>query len=812
MRRVSKVNEKFFTCVIAVGLLLALQSPARPRAYAVAEEEAGTNAVVDADSATTAADSHTGAAVPESIVAASDANGAGTERGSGHAFTAGSPRGNGNGTHEDPYVVPRTDADISVDAVLDEEAWESALVLTLNYEVRPGENIPPPVDTEVLLTYDEYHLYAAFRCYDADPSAICANLSDRDHIGGGDDWVGLVLDTFNDQRRSFDLLVNPLGVQEDFIEAESGGQSWDGIWDSAGRITEWGYAVEISVPFNQLRFQRADTPQVWGFDAVRSYPRSQRHHIGAFPRDRNNNCYLCQAVKIQGFQGVSPGKNIEITPTLTGTRTDSRPDFPEGGFEVDRQDAEVGLTGRWGVTPNMTFTGTINPDFSHVEADAFQLDINQPFALYYSERRPFFLEGADFFDTLKDAVYTRTFRDPIWGLKLSGKEGGNTVGAYVVQDEITNLIFPGSQYSYGTSLDMTSTGTVLRYKRDVASSSAVGAMLTDREGKDYFNRLLGLDCDLRLTPTDQIQLQVLGSSTDYPNHVVEEYSQPEGDFTGTFVAFEYDHRARNVYWWLDYDQVDRDFRADLGFIPRVGFRNLEGGVHFTWFPEERSWWADYLVGGEVNYYEDDEGNLLDRGGTLWTQYDGAFQSTVYMAAYQYREAYNGEEFDLTSFHIQGGLRPIGTLRLYLWTSFGDRIDYANTQPGERFNVNPYVDYHVNRHLRLELDHTYEHLDVEGGRLYTANISQFSGVYQFNVRTFFRAILQYVHYDRDTDLYGFEVAPEYKHLFTQLLFSYKVNPRTVFYLGYTDDHYGDDEIDITQANRTLFAKLSYAWVQ
>lgn len=735
-----------------------------------------------------------------------------TRGGQGKGIGTGNGNGNGDGTQESPYVVPRTAQDMDMNAILDEAAWGEALVLELNYEVEPGENCTPPVRTEVLLTYDESHLYAGFRCFDPDPSAVCANLSDRDHIGSGDDWVGIILDTFNDQRRSFDLLVNALGVQEDFIESESGGASWDGIWESAGRVTDWGYAVEMAVPFNQLRFQRADIPQIWGFDAVRSYPRSQRHHIGAFPRDRSNNCYLCQAIKIQGFEGVSPGKNIEVSPTVTATRTDVRPHFPAGDLELEHEDAEAGVTARWGITPNLTFLGTVNPDFSQVEADAMQLDVNEPFALSYSERRPFFTEGADFFSTLKWATYTRSIRDPIWGGKVSGKENRNTVGAYVVRDELTNLVFPGSQGSSGASLDMESTASVVRYKRDVASSSALGVLVTDREGDDYSNRLLGADCDLRLTRTDQIQLQIMTSSTDYPDSLASQFGQPDGKFTDEFIAFEYDHNSRNVYWWLDYDQVGSEFRADLGFIPRVGFRNVEGGIFFRRYPEQPTWWWLFQAGTEVNYYEDQDGNLLDRGGTIWLSYAGAHRSDAYTAAYRYTEAYGAVEFDLTFYHASGSLRPNADLYLSLAVDFGDRIDYANGRKGERLRFSPYAEYDVNKHLHMEFDHVYERLDVKGGRLYTANITQLSLVYQFNIEMLFRAILQYEDYDYHPERYAFEVPPEVKHFFSQLLFSYKVNPRTVLYLGYSGDHFGDHEVELTQANRTFFAKLGYAWVR
>jgi len=248
---------------------------------------------------------------------------------------------------QEPFHVPRAVSEITVDAVLDEEAWQEALLLELNWEVRPGENVTPPVSTEVLITYDEANLYAAFRCYDPEPSAIRAHLRDRDTLGG-DDWVALILDTFNDQRRSFDFIVTAQGVQFDQIESQSGEDpGWDAIWTSASRITSWGYAIEISIPFSSLRFQRADGPQVWGFDAVRRYPRDHAYHIGTFPRDRSNNCYLCQAIKIQGFESARPGRNIELDPTVIGFRSDTRPDFPEGEMEKVEQEGEVGITASW---------------------------------------------------------------------------------------------------------------------------------------------------------------------------------------------------------------------------------------------------------------------------------------------------------------------------------------------------------------------------------------------------------------------------------------------------------------------------------
>jgi hypothetical protein len=711
---------------------------------------------------------------------------------------------------QEPLLVPKTASGITVDAVLDEGAWQEALVIELNYEVRPGENVPPPVSTEVLLTYDADNLYAAFRCHDPEPSAIRAHLRDRDTLGG-DDWVALILDTFNDQRRSFDFIVTAHGVQFDEIESQSGEDpGWDAIWASASRITSWGYAVEMAIPFSSLRFQRTGGPQVWGFDAVRRYPRDHPYHIGTFPRDRSNNCYLCQSIKIQGFEDVSPGRNIELDPTVIAFRTDTRPDFPEGELEKEDQKAEVGFTAGWGITPNMTFNFTANPDFSQVEADARQLEINEPFALFFPERRPFFTEGADFFAALENVIYTRTIREPSWGFKLTGKEGANTVGTYVMRDDITNLVFPGPQGSSATTMDTANTAAVFRYKRDFGSRYTAGLLGTVREGPGYHNRVFGADLDFRFTPTNQIQLLVLRSSTEYPTDIQESFGQTSGSNGDHLISFEYDHYTRTWGWWADYEEAGENFRADLGYYPRVGYRNVEGGVLRTWNGRPGSWWSTIRAGADYSYFGERDGGLLERSGTLWLNYQGTMQSFLGLEAWQARYAYAGEEYDLTGGFIQAGFWPASDLQIGASVIVTDEIDYANARLGSRVRITPWMSYNLGRHFRLALNHNFERMNANDARLYTANISQLTAVYQFNVRMFFRAILQYVNYDYNPDNYTFEQDSEDRRLFSQLLFSYKLNARTVLFLGYADNHRGNEDFSITQSDRTLFVKLGYAW--
>jgi hypothetical protein len=202
----------------------------------------------------------------------------------------------GSGTKETPHRVPRTTSNLKIDGVLNEKAWEEALVLELNYEVIPGENIKPPVRTEVLLIYSDTRFYAAFRAYDPVPSAIRARIRERDNFGG-DDWVAIALDTFNDERRAYNFCCNPFGVQADEITSpEGGGEAWDAIWYSAGRLNKEGYIVEMAIPFSSLRFQRKRGQQVWGIDALRSYP--------ICARQRN---WLV-------LPGLHPGKILSLIP------------------------------------------------------------------------------------------------------------------------------------------------------------------------------------------------------------------------------------------------------------------------------------------------------------------------------------------------------------------------------------------------------------------------------------------------------------------------------------------------------------------
>lgn len=709
------------------------------------------------------------------------------------------------------HRVPEVNSKVKIDGILNEKVWKEALVLKLNYEVEPGENIPSPVKTEVFMAYSDNHLYVAFRAYDPSPSAIRARLTDRDNIRE-DDYVGIVLDTFNDSRRTYNFYCNPLGIQaEEIVGTIGGGNQWDAIWNSAGRINEKGYIVEMSIPFSSIRFQRQKSQQVWGIDAIRSYPRNLKHMIGLFPRDRDNNCYMCQANKIIGFGGIQPGKNIEFDPTVSSLVTQERENFPDGKFVKKTGKIDPGLTARWSFTPNLTLSAAINPDFSQVEADAAQLDINTQFALYYPEKRPFFLEGASIFSSRFRAVYTRSIANPDWGVKITGKEGTHAIGFFLVQDSVTNLLFPGSQGSVSTSIDMESICSVLRYRKDVGVSSNLGFTITDREGEGYFNRLAAVDGDLRITKKDRILFQYIWSQTDYPDPVAVEFNQPRGKFSGTALDIGYFHMTEHVQLYGQYQFISPNFRADIGLIRQVAFKYMEAGAGYTWRQNPGHWYTSLNIGSGYSNETDNNNKLLAKGLHSWVYYNGPSQSFFNVDVNMGKKSYMGIEFDNNYLTLDAGLRPSGSLYIRITSFLGDQVDFANVRTGKRLSLNPIIQYKIGRNLYVGFDHVFEKLDVDEGRLYTANLSNLKLTYQFSRRAFLRTILQYADFEYNTALYSFNIEPRSRHLFTQVLFSYKINPQTVLFLGYSDDYYGYSGIPLQQNNHTLFLKIGYALV-
>jgi hypothetical protein len=721
------------------------------------------------------------------------------------------------------FAIAKATSPIVVDGALDEPAWAAATEIPLIYEWQPGDNVPASVETTALVTFDAERLYVGFRAKDPSPGDIRAHFADRD-APVLDDTVGFFIDTFNDRRRGYQFRINARGVQMDAVNSDVGGDedwSWDAIWDAEARITTDGYVVEVSVPFSSLRFPRTEGEQTWGFSAMRDMPRSMRRRMRSTYTDRNQNCLVCQFDSLTGFEGITPGKNVEFDPTFTLARTDLQAPsvVSPAPLEAGDIDPQVGLSAKWGITPNLTFSGTINPDFYQIEADAAQLEINTRFRLFFEEKRPFFLEGADFFSTPISAVFTRSIVDPSWGAKLTGKEGRNAFGAFVARDEVTTMTFPGYEGSGFTSIDSPLTSMVGRYRRDVAGTSTLGVIVASRDGDAYANHVAGVDGAVRLGLSNSVRFQYLVSQTEYPEQVVALFEQPDGAFAGHAYQLNFNRNTRNWFMSARTSGFSPEFRADSGFVTQTDFRTVAGNVGRVFTGGVDRWYSRIELGLGANRDTDFSGDRAQWGADLQVSYSGPMQSEVsYTAAPNY-EYYDGVDYENFRHNFRFSIRPSGDFSAGMNVVRGGAIDFSGGREAEQLRVTPVVTWNVFDRLALELNHTYQTLDIDEGRLFTANLTQGRAVMHLNRRTFVRAILQYTDIDREAATNPAETSLETRRLFSQYLFSYKLNPQTVLLVGYSDNQVGlpatpfNDpfRLQLGRTDRTFFLKIGYAWV-
>ena len=710
------------------------------------------------------------------------------------------------------FNIPRVNDAPVINGEIDGDEWLDATRIDSNIEIDPRDSVEADVKSHALLMEDGEKLYVLFVAEDPDPENIRAFYRDRDNAFQ-DDWMSIVLDTFNDERRAYEFFVNPLGVQIDAIYDDVNQRedsSWNGIWESEGTITDSGYLIEVAIPLRQLRFSPNNGKQTWGIDIARSYPRNRGVRMRSQPQDRNISCYLCQLSKIEGFADLEPGRNLEIIPTFTSSSVETR-DIPKADWLGGDIDYDGGLDVRWGIAQDTYLNATINPDFSQVEADSAQLDINNTFSLFFPERRTFFLDGADYFDTDRNLVHTRNIADPEYGAKLTGKTGNHTYGLLTANDETTSFIIPQSLRSRVASLDdFESDVAIGRYRYDIFGNSTVGALVTDRSGNGYRNTVVSLDTVLKPTDQDTISIQAMHSSSDYPVQIQNQYGQ-ENSIDDDNLYVQYNHNDRRWDWRVGYWDIGSDFRADLGFVNRVDIKHFVTTVGHTWRSDGDSFFTRFRFAADYDRTEDQSGLKLEEEVEFFINAEGPMQS-FWNGLFGGSETYwNGQYFDEQFNQMSVTFSPTTNLRISNRLRIEDIVDFANTRLGRSKRWTPGINYRWGRHLELDLDHTIQHFDVDGGRLFTANLTDLRTTYQFSVRSFLRFTLQHQNNERNQDLYQFSVQKRNKELTTQLLYSYKLNAATRFFLGYSDAGFQNDSYDsIAQTNRTFFLKLSYGW--
>ncbi|MGJ8679995.1 DUF5916 domain-containing protein [Paraglaciecola sp.] len=739
-------------------------------------------------------------------------------------------------------TVPNLQMGVVLDGELNEVQWQTAKQFELKYVTSPFENTAPPVTTIVRMFEDGQTLYVSFEALDPDVSQIRTSYRDRDKIWSHD-LVGVKLDPFNDSRIAYEFFVNPFGVQADAIENEMTGNesdNWDAVWRSAGKILEGGYQVEIAIPLQIMNFEESENIKTWGAEFVRFYPRQDKLRISNMPKDRNNSCTLCQLGEISGFKKSKQGKNLTFVPTLVVGKGRER-DIYGSNIWDDSNNQEVGLDVKWGITPEVSLQATLNPDFSQVESDVAQLSINNTFALYFDEKRPFFLENSDYFTSNFNLVHTRNVNAPDYGVKVTGRVDQHTFGLFVANDENTSFIVPGNLGSNVAILDRESINVAARYRHDLSSQLSIGWTSTLRDADFYHNYVNGLDAKYQVTSKDILVAQFLSSDTQYPIELYKEFCdndcsqssdsnetslrlQKEDSFSDNAYRLAYYHEERDWFTELRYESVGEGFRRDLGFGSRVDRNRVVVGAGYNWY-SENTWWHRVRLSGDWDISHNDANEVLEKEAEVYVSVHGKFQS--YFEIGQVQRERVGLRHDPSLLSIQNNTtlftenqssmffeaRPVSALYFNMSLSYGDQIDFDNNRLGKQLQIRPRISLDVGDHLQLSVRHTYKKLDIQQDNLFKANLTDMRITYQFDQKQFLRLIFVRSDITRNQDLYLHdEVDEEYKSLGTQLLYSYKLNPLTKFFVGYSDSAEQNELIQrLTKNEQSVFMKFSYAWM-
>ncbi len=514
-----------------------------------------------------------------------------------------------------PITIPRFDKAPVIDGKLDDPVWQSAAVLKDFYQIQPGDNIAPSKPTEVLIGYDPKFLYIAFKVTD-EPDKIRSTVAKRDNIFN-DDYVGFMLDTFNDQRKAFECFFNPLGIQGDGMLTEGRGEDFsvDILMDSKGVIHETGWNVEISIPFKSLRFE-AGKGKLWGAHFFRRIKRFENELDSWMPFNRSISSNLSQEGKLTGLEDISIEKMLEIIPSATLSETGRfiRSFSPVPGVaDVGRilnepLKFELGLTAKFIPSPGMTIDLAINPDFAQVEADQIVVTANQRFPIFYPEKRPFFLEGIDVFRTPVTIVHTRSIVDPDIAVKTTGKRGRNTFGLMVASDNgpgnlsaddrsalslclerraATRLSFdprvtiPNAVCNNERFLDKNAYIGVLRLKRDVGKENTIGLLATSYNFIEKHNQVGSIDGRFRLNKETTATFNLIGTTSRNFFFDANEGKTRYRTGNGFGYSADYNVSGRNWGWEVYSEGFTKDYRTDVGFVQRTNSNFTFGFVRYN---------------------------------------------------------------------------------------------------------------------------------------------------------------------------------------------------------------------------------------
>jgi len=722
-------------------------------------------------------------------------------------------------TRGETYAITRAKGPIVIDGNLSDEGWRDALRIEKWYEVDPGDNIEPIVHSVGYLTYDDKYLYVGFELDDPNPKAIVAPFGDHDNLPGNVDFAGLFLDTRNEGHTAYEFQVSAHNVQFDAILDDNGGgenSSPDFFWDSGARINDHGWSLEIRIPFSTLRYRNLD-PQTWGIMLFRNYARDFRRQIASVRLPRGSQCMVCHEASLTGLHGLPSGGHVIAAPYVTGAEA-AHPSGALGSpLVADPVDHKIGMDVKYTPDADNTLDATIRPDFSQIESDTAQISTNQRFALFYPEKRPFFLEGVELFSTPIQAVYTRTITAPDWGGRATGKLGGVNYTALVAEDAGGgSVVVPGPNSSSFAEQDFHSTVFIGRARKDFHALSFISVLMTDREsGTAGHNRVVGPDFQVRFHGSETISGQWLLSDTRTPNRPAVTASWTGVSLQSGAAQIKWDHNTEHYDSGVMYKDFGTGFRADNGFVPQVGYREAFANSGWTFRPSGFVSRLRTFVNVDLQNARAD-GSVIDHtitpginGNTRWNGF--------FIIQYQGERIRAGNEvFPRHQVQWVAQISPSRRLQQFGFNgNIGTDVDFDNVRPGRGGQWNFNATINATDHLLFELisNTTWLHVDDSAGAsqpLFTARVQRARANYTFTARSFVRLIGQYVSTDRDPSLYLHATTAHDGFFSGSVLFAYKINWQSVMFFGYGDDRTLDEQRRLQKFDRSVFVKVSYAF--
>ncbi len=743
--------------------------------------------------------------------------------------------------------VPRLDAVVTIDGALTEDAWQRAALLTGFSSYLPLDNRPAQDSTEVLMWYTATDVYFGVRAFEPH-GPVHATLAARDRIDS-DDYVQLLIDPFNDRRRAFVFGVNPLGAQADGIRTDAGnaptprGQTFGGsppanidlnpdfVFESKGHLTEYGYELEVRIPLKSIRFQGTNE-QRWSFQALR-YVQHSGYQQTWTPARRGSSAFLGQSGTLTGFHDLQRETVIELNPELTASVSGT----PASDGWRYKTSPDVGANVRWRIVPNVTLNATVRPDFSQVEADAAQVPGDTRFALFFPEKRPFFVDGSDQYDSPSSLIYTRRIVQPVVAAKVSGKFGRTNVALLSAIDDRAGSALGTEHPIYN----------LLRAKRDIFAQSTLGFTYTDRMEGDDYNRVASADARIVYGGMYALNLNAGGSITRSAGTTAR---APLYDVTLARVGLRYG----SLY---SVSGVGDDFVAASGFVPRRGFVRTGLYQRVSFYPRQSVVESWLIRGGWENLWDYDgfyrgesvretklqaENVINLRGGWLVSltpvRESWVFTPETY-AAYKVLRPPGRPAADTAAFtpsprtptyvllgRITTPQYSLVTGRLS--TILGRDVDFFETGTARRTDFTADADWRLSDQLRLTTSYLYSHYQRRrnGTTLSRANVPRLKLEYQLSRALFVRFVGQYDNRTRDAlfdprtdeplgivrngvvERLGEQTVRDIR---VDWLVSYVPTPGTVVFAGYGASLYEPEAFrfrDLERVRDGVFVKLSY----